>query len=456
MANREQWSSQWGFMLAAMGSAIGLANMWRFPYAAGVSGGGAFVLVYLGAVLTVALPLLMAELLVGRRGQATPTLSISRVVAQSNGSQAWTLMGYGGILAAILVFGFYSVVGGWALSYVVMTGSGALNGLSATELQGSFENLSASPGWMLLAYTVFMAAAVGISSFGIQQGVEKAVKMLMPALLVLLMGMVVYAAVTGEFLQALTFLFSPDFSTITPTIVLDAFGQAFFSISVGLTNLMAYGAYMNRQISIPRSSAIIVGADTLVALLAGMAIFPIIFAYNLEPSGGPGLVFMTLPIVFGSVTGGAVLGSLFFLLLSFAALTSALCMLEAPVSWLVDKVGWRRRTATFATGALVWTLGLLCVFSFSLLAGVHPLGRFTYFADMTFFDLFDFTITRLLSPVIGACIALFVGWAVSKKITSEELGSDGSALPYRLWLLSVRFLVPAVLAALCYSLLSGA
>jgi neurotransmitter:Na+ symporter, NSS family len=455
MAGREQWGSQWGFMLAAMGSAIGLANMWRFPYSAGVNGGGAFVLVYLGAVLTLALPLLMAELLVGRRGQATPTLSIAKVSAESGGNRAWATMGYGGLLAAILVFGFYSVVGGWALSYVVMTGSGSLQGLSATELQGSFDQLSASPGLMLLAYTAFMGTAVAISSFGIQQGVERTVKFLMPALLVMLLAMVVYAAITGDFAAALRFLFTPDFSTLTPGVVLDAFGQAFFSISVGLTNLMAYGAYMSRQTSIPRSSAIIVGADTLVALLAGLAIFPIIFAHGLEPSGGPGLVFMTLPIVFGSVSGGVVLGSLFFLLLSFAALTSALCMLEAPASWLVDQWGWRRRQATLAVGALVWTLGLLCVFSFSLLADVRPLGGIDYFADMSFFDLFDFVVTRVLSPVIGACIALFVGWVVTRKISSEELGATSGQWSYRLWLVSVRYLVPVVLAMLCYSLLTS-
>jgi len=442
-------------MLAAMGSAIGLANLWRFPYSAGVNGGGAFVLVYLGAVLTLALPLLMAELLVGRRGQATPTMSIAQVAAESGGPRAWKAMGYGGIVAAILVFGFYSVVGGWALSYVVLTGSGSLQGLSGSQLKTSFDQLTASPGLMLLAYSAFMGSAVAISSFGIQQGVERTVKLLMPALLLMLVGMVVYAALTGDFVTAFKFLFTPDFSSLTPAIVLDAFGQAFFSISVGLTNLMAYGAYMNRKISIPRSSAIIVGADTLVALLAGMAIFPIIFAHGLEPSGGPGLVFMTLPIVFGSVTGGAILGSLFFLLLSFAALTSALCMLEAPVSWLVDQWSWRRRPATLAVGALVWTLGLLCVFSFSVLANVHPLGGIDYFASMTFFDLFDFVVTRLLSPIIGACIALFVGWVVTRQITADELGADVSQLGYRLWLLSVRFLVPLVLAALCYSLLTS-
>ena len=453
MAGREQWSSQWGFMLAAMGSAIGLANMWRFPYSAGVNGGGAFVLVYLGAVLILALPLLMAELLVGRRGQSTPTLSISRVAIESGGNRAWKMMGYGGIVAAILVFGFYSVVGGWALSYVVMMGSGSLQGLSASQLQVSFDQLTANPQLMLLAYTVFLGTAVAISSFGIQQGVERAVKLLMPALLVMLLVMVGYAAVTGDFARAVRFLFTPDFSTLTPSVVLDAFGQAFFSISVGLTNLMAYGAYMSRKTSIPRASAIIVGADTMVAMLAGLAIFPIIFAHGLAPSGGPGLVFMSLPLVFGAVPGGVVLGSIFFLLLSFAALTSALCMLEAPASWLVDQWKWRRRTGTLAVGGLVWTLGLLCVFSFSLLSEVRPLAWVAYFADMTFFDLFDFVVTRLLSPVIGACIALFVGWVVTRKISAEELGAEPSGLVYRLWLLSVRFLVPVVLVFLCYSLI---
>lgn len=455
MAGREHWGSQWGFILAAMGSAIGLANIWRFPYAAGVSGGGAFVLIYLGAVLTLALPLLMAELLVGRRGQATPTLSIARVSAESGSSRAWSAMGYAGLIAALLVFGFYSVVGGWALSYFVLTGSGSLYGMDAIGLKNTFAQFSGNPGLMLLAYTVFLGTTVAISSFGVQKGVERTVKLLLPILFVMLVLMVIYAAVTGEFLRALQFLFTPDFSTVTPTIVLDAFGQAFFSISVGLTNLMAYGAYMQRNSSIPRSSAVIIGADTLVALLAGMAIFPIIFAHGLEPAGGPGLVFETMPIVFGSVTGGSILGGLFFLLLCFAALTSALCMLETPVSWLVDQWSWRRRQATFAVGAFVWTLGLLCVFSFSLLSEVRPLGAIDYFSGMTFFDLFDFVVTRLLSPLIGAFIALYVGWAVSRKITMEELGAHVGSVAYRLWLLSVRFLVPAVLTVLCYTLVTA-
>ncbi|WP_116365263.1 sodium-dependent transporter [Parahaliea mediterranea] len=455
MAGREQWSSQWGFMLAAMGSAIGLANMWRFPYTAGVSGGGAFVLIYLGAVLTVALPLLMAELLVGRRGQATPTLSISRASAESGASRGWTLMGYGGLLAAVLVLAFYSVVGGWTLSYVAIAGSGGLQGQSAEALQALFDGLTASPGLMLLAYTAFLGITVALSSLGLQSGVERTVKLLMPALLVMLVGMVIYAAITGDFTRALAFLFVPDFSAVTPAIVLDAFGQAFFSISVGLTNLMAYGAYMSRSTSIVRSSAVIVGADTLVALLAGLAIFPVIFAHQLAPAGGPGLVFMSLPIVFGNVSGGLLLGTVFFLLLSFAALTSALCMLETPVSYLIDERHWRRRPATLAVGVVVWLLGLSCVLSFSYLAGVHPLGGLDYFQSMTFFDLFDFVVTRLLSPLIGACIALYVGWALARRVTAEELGLGQDTLPYRLWLLSVRFAVPAVLVGLCYSLLAG-
>ena len=453
--NKQQWSSRWGFMLAAMGSAVGLANIWRFPYAAGEGGGGAFVLVYLGAVLTVALPLLIAELMVGRRGQASPPKAIAAVAKEAGASSRWVNMGYGGSIAAILILAFYCVVGGWTLTYFVKMSSGSLSGLSGAELGSAFDQVNADPVLMLLAFTIFLGITVLISSRGIQGGVEKAVKLLMPTLLIMLLAMVIYSAITGEFLKALSFLFTPDFSRITSSIVLDAFGQAFFSVSVGYTNLMAYGAYLKKDVNIPNSCAVIVGADTLVALLAGLAIFPIIFAYNLEPGGGPGLVFMTLPIVFGEVNGGTILGGLFFLLLSFAALTSALSMLEAPVAWFSDLWNWSRKQAVFITGALVWSLGLLCVFSFNLLADVHPLGMFAYFEGKTFFDLFDFITTRIAAPVIGTGIALFVGWSMTKKMTAEELSASEDQWVYKLWLYAVRILVPVVLSLLCYSLLTS-
>lgn len=453
--NHEQWSSRWGFILAAMGSAVGLANIWRFPYSAGMSGGGAFVLIYIGAVLMVALPLLMAELLVGRRGQSSPPNSIAKVAKEVGANPNWIKMGYAGSIAVILIISFYSVVGGWAMNYVVKLGSGSVSGLPAAGIQAHFDELIANPAIMLLSYTLFLAVTVFISANGIQRGIERTVKVLMPTLFIMLLGMVVYAAVWGDFMAAVKFLFTPKFSEITPRIVLDAFGQAFFSISVGLTNLMAYGAYLSRKTSIPQSCVIIVGADTLVAILAGLAIFPIIFAYNLEPAGGPGLVFTTLPIVFGSMTGGTIVGALFFVLLSCAALTSSISMLEAPVAWLQDQRGWSRRRATLSIGLLVWSLGLLCVFSFNIMSGVYPLGGIEYFAGQTFFDLFDFVTTRVLSPLIGACIALFVGWALTKKLTAGELDIEADHIGYKFWLFSVRFLVPVVLALLCYSLLTS-
>ncbi|WP_101760027.1 sodium-dependent transporter [Oceanicoccus sp. KOV_DT_Chl] len=453
--SQQKWSSNWGFMLAAMGSAVGLANIWRFPYAAGEGGGGAFVLVYLAAVATVALPLLIAELLVGRRGQASPPNAIAAVAKEAGASRRWIGMGYGGSIAAFLILAFYCVVGGWTLIYIQKMLSGSLSGLSGEQLGQAFDQVNADPIVMLLAYTAFLGVTVFISSKGIQGGVERTVKVLMPGLFVMLLGMVVYSAINGAFIQALTFLFTPDFSKITPSIVLDAFGQAFFSVSVGYTNLMAYGAYLNRDVNIPRSCMVIVGADTLVALLAGMAIFPIIFAHGLEPGGGPGLVFMTLPIAFGEINGGALIGGAFFLLLSFAALTSALSMLEAPVAWLGDLFNWSRKRSVLIVGTTVWLLGLLCVFSFSLLSDVYPLGMFDYFAGKTFFDLYDFITTRIAAPVIGTCIALFVGWAISRSVTAEELSASGESIVFKLWLYSVRFLVPVVLSLLCYSLLSA-
>ncbi|WP_019529328.1 sodium-dependent transporter [Dasania marina] len=453
--NQQQWSSRWGFMLAAMGSAVGLANIWRFPYAAGEGGGGAFVLVYLAAVATVALPLLIAELLVGRRGQASPPNAIATVAKEAGGSASWKKMGYGGSIAAILILAFYCVVGGWTLIYVLKMASGSMSGMSGVELGQAFDEVNANPLLMLLAFSAFLGLTVYISSKGIQGGVERTVKLLMPTLFFMLFAMVIYSAITGEFLKAVSFLFNPDFSQITPSIVLDAFGQAFFSVSVGYTNLMAYGAYLKKDINIPSSCLVIVGADTLVALLAGLAIFPIIFAYGLEPGGGPGLVFMTLPIVFGSVSGGAILGALFFILLSFAALTSSLSMLEAPVAWFSDLWQWSRKKSVFITGGLVWCLGLLCVLSFNLLSDVHPLGMFSYFEGKTFFDLYDFITTRVAAPVIGTGIAIFVGWVMTKKMTAQELSTSEHQISYRLWLYSVRFLVPLVLIILCYSMLTN-
>jgi len=451
-----QWSSRLTFLMAAVGCAVGLGNIWRFPYTAGVSGGGAFVLIYLGAVLLLALPVLMAELLVGRRGAAGPPAAIAAVAKESGRSGAWRWMGIvlgGG--GALLALSFYAVVGAWTLAYAFKMGTAQLQVATADEAQLVFDSLNGSPNILLGWFTAFFAATVFISARGLHAGVEKAVRFMMPALFIMLVAMVIYAATVGDLREALRFLFTPDFSKIDSRIVLAAFGQAFFTVSVGITNMMAYGAYIDRGTQLPGASAVIVFADTAVALLAGLAIFPIIFMYGLEPDAGPGLVFITLPFAFAQVPGGLIFGTVFFVLLVFAALTSSIAMLEAPVSWLRDATNLSRRAAALLTGSVSFALGILAALSFNVLADFHPLGAISVFEKKTFFDLFDFLVTNLMMPAGGILIAVFAGWVVKRQFSLDELFNGADTLTYKAWLFLVRFVAPAVLAFVLFDMVTS-
>jgi NSS family neurotransmitter:Na+ symporter len=440
--------------MAAMGSAIGLANIWRFPYTVGVSGGGAFVFVYIGAILLLALPILIAELMVGRRGAASPPTAIARVAEESGRSRSWGWVGVilGGV-GAVLTLSFYSVVGGWTMAYSLRTATGALSAASSDASVAAFEALNGSPLALLFWFSLFLLVTVVVSARGLRNGVERVVKTLMPALLVMLLVLVFYAAWAGDFARAIEFLFTPDFSQITGKTIMAAFGQAFFSIGVGLTNLMAYGAYIERTTSIPRSALMVVSADTVVALLAGLAIFPIIFAHGMEPGAGPGLVFITLPVAFGQITGGMIFGAVFFLLLFFAALTSSISMMEAPVSWLNERTRLSRSGSAILTGAISWLLGIFAVFSFNVWSGVYPLGDIALFAGKTFFDLYDFIVTNVMLPLGGVVIAIFVGWVMRATFSGEELFGEHPGLWHRLWLFLVRFVAPVILLAVFYDML---
>jgi NSS family neurotransmitter:Na+ symporter len=445
-ANTVRWSSRFAFLMAAVGSAVGLANIYRFPYTAGVSGGGAFVVVYLAAVVLLALPLVIAELTIGRRGKAAPPQAIRNVAAESGLSPNWGWMGvilggFGGMLA----LSFYAVVGGWTMAFMVEMATGAVSNATAEEASALFGELNGRPLALLGWFTAFVCATIFISARGIHAGVEKAVKLMMPALLVLLALMVVYAFSVGDFEGALRFLFTPDFSKIDTEVVLAAAGQAFFSVSVGMTALVAYGAYIRSSTPIPQSAAIIVGVDTLVALLAGLAIFPIIFAFGVEADAGPGLVFITLPIVFAGMPGGELFGTLFFLLLLFAALTSSIGMIEAPVSWLAERTRLGRGGAALAVGGISWSLGVLAALSFNLLADVHPLGGIPVFEGKTFFDLFDFMVVNLMMPIGGILIAIFTGWRMRVAFSRDELYGDRPTIWFRAWRFSLRFVAPVVL-----------
>ena len=429
-----QWSSRWAFVLAATGSAVGLGNVWRFPYVTGENGGGAFVAVYILSVLAVGLPVMMAEVMLGRRGRQSP-LNTMRTLAEEEGrSRSWQYLGWMGMLAGFFILSFYSVVAGWTLAYVFRTGSGMFQGATAEGVASLFGDFTGDPERLLAWHTIFMVMTTVVVSRGVKSGLEQAVRFLMPALFLLLLLLVGYAMGNGEFAMGIEYLFKPDFSKVTGTVVLKAMGQAFFSLSLGMGAIMIYGSYLSDHASIARTTFLIVTMDTLVAILAGMAIFPIVFANNLEPSAGPGLIFVTLPLAFGQMPGGALFGTLFFVLLVFAAWTSAISLLEPIVTWLVENQGMNRVKGSALAGICAWGLGIVSLLSLNVWSEHTVFG-------LAFFDLMDFLTANIMLPLGGVLIAVFVGWRMARGSSLGELAM-GDGVGYRTWYLLIRFVAP--------------
>jgi NSS family neurotransmitter:Na+ symporter len=448
-ASEQTWSSGFTFILAAVGAAVGLGNIWKFPYVVGVSGGGAFVLVYLGCVLFIAVPILIAELWIGRSGGHSPPIAMANVARAAGQPRAWSLVGYMAMLVGYLIATYYSVIAGWTLAYILKAGSGFGDAAPAAVAR-QFDDLLADPQALVVWHTAFMAIALFIVGRGLKDGIEKVVSVLMPALFAMLLLMIAYAAVEGDFGAGLSFLFSTDFSKIDGSTVLVAIGQAFFSISVAMGLLMTYGSYVPKNVSLTKSALIIAGADTLVALLAGLMIFPLVFGNNLDPGSGPGLIFRTLPTAFAEMPGGTIFGAMFFVLLAFAAVTSLIAILEPIVSFAEGKWGMQRRRGVLVFGALAWAIGLLTVFSFNIWADVYPLGQFAAFEGKTAFDLIDYFTANLMMPLGGILMALFVGWLVKPSVLAEDL-SFGSRLFANAWLWMVRVVVPLAILWILYT-----
>jgi NSS family neurotransmitter:Na+ symporter len=437
--------------MASVGCAVGLGNIWLFPYQAGANGGGAFVLVYLAAIFGLALPVLLAEIMLGRRGAAAPPVALATVAKESGHTENWRWMGILlGTIGALFALGFYCVVGGWTIAYAFKAVAGQLQQLDGEQSAQLFTQLSATPGSILPWFVAFTLLTIFISSKGLHAGVEKAVNIMMPALFVMLVALVIYSAFLGDFGAAVRFLFQPDFSKITSQVALAAFGTAFFSVSVGMTNMMAYGSYIEKSTNLPQSATIIVIADTGVALLAGLAIFPIVFMAGIEPAGGGGLAFISLPVAFGHIPGGMLVGTVFFVLLFFAALTSSIGMMEPPVSWLRESFNLSRRRAALVAGAAAFVLSLLAALSFNVLGDVRVLGNLAIFADKTIFEFFIYVVTQLLMPVGGILVAVFAGWVVKRQFSAQELYDGGEPLVYKIWLFIVRYVAPVLLALVLY------
>ena len=439
-----QWSSRWIFILAATGSAVGLGNIWRFPYLAGENGGGAFVLVYLFCVVMMGIPIMMAEILLGRRGRKSPVNTMYTLAAEEGLNSNWYLLGWLGVIAGFIILSYYSVIAGWTIAFIFKTGMGDFIGLNADQTTAIFSELISNPVVLLFWHTIFMFLTIYVVSRGVKSGLEQAVKFLMPALFILLLIMVAYAMSTEKFFDGLSYLFIPDFDSLADKnlfsdVFLPALGQAFFSLSIGMGAIMIYGSYLSKESSITFNCFVIALADTSVAILAGVAIFPIVFTYGLEPSGGPGLIFISLPIAFGQMPFGTFFGSLFFILLMFAAWTSSISLLEPAVSWLVENRNMTRIKAAYIAGFIAWFLGLLTVLSFN-----HWAFEFTFAGTIKengLFDIFDILTSNIMLPLGGVLVAIFTSWLMSRSSTIDELGVGDKNI-YKIWRFIVRYIAP--------------
>ena len=433
-----QWSSRIAFLLAATGSSVGLGNIWKFPYITGQNGGGAFVIVYLVCILLIGVPLLMAETLIGRRGRQSPINTLETLAWDEGSRCSWRFVGVVGIFAAWLIVAFYSVIAGWTLAYTARMAVGVFDNVTASGAANIFFELIEDPERLLAWHTLFMIMTVTVVSRGVRSGIEQAVKILMPLLFILLLFLAGYSALKGNFDQSLDFMFSLNFSAMTPAGFLAALGHAFFTLSLGMGAIMIYGSYLPSETSIPRVTMMVAITDTLVALLAGMTIFPIVFATGLEPSSGVGLVFQTLPVAFGQMPGGMFFGMLFFVLLVFAAWTSAISLLEPIVAWLVESLSISRIRASIWAGVSGWLLGIVILLSFN-----HWAFEFDFLGQKKIngmFDVFDILTSAILLPLGGLALAIFAGWVMSRTIVAEELGGEG--IGFQVWYFLIKFIVP--------------
>ncbi|HDH08621.1 MAG TPA: sodium-dependent transporter, partial [Gammaproteobacteria bacterium] len=443
-----QWSSRWAFILAATGSAVGLGNIWKFPYITGEYGGGAFVLVYLVSVALIGIPIMMAEVMLGRRGRQSPINTMRSLAKEEGRHGIWSWIGWMGVLAGFLILSYYSVIAGWALAYVFRTGSGAIQAVGSAGIKKIFTELVSDPEKLLAWHTIFMVMTMVVVARGVKNGLEMAVRYLMPALLILLLILVGYAMNTGHFYEAVDFLFKPDFSKLTGGAILTAMGHAFFTLSLGMGAIMIYGSYLPDNASIARTSIIISIADTAVALLAGLAIFPIVFSFpELTPGAGPGLIFQTLPMAFSQMPGGQIFGALFFVLIVIAAWTSSISLIEPAVAWLIENRGMSRVMAAVWCGVATWLVGIATILSFSKWAfDFNFLGTVKHNGV---FDILDILTANIMLPAGGFFIAIFAGWMMSEKHSREELALGRS---YILWQFLIKYIAPALVLVVILNL----
>ncbi|HUV00636.1 MAG TPA: sodium-dependent transporter [Bacteroidales bacterium] len=434
---RESFSGKFGVIAAAAGSAIGLGNIWRFPYVTGENGGGAFLFIYLIIIIAIGIPVMTSEFVIGRSAQKNPYGAFKMLAP----GKPWYLIGLMGVAAAFMILAFYTTVAGWTLEYVYQSLTGNLSGKNDGELTVMFDTFLKSSFRPLLWFILFMSFTALIILSGVRRGIEKSTKILMPFLALLLVILCIRSVTLEGSGEGLKFLFHPDFSKITPKTILEALGQAFFSLSIGMGTLITYGSYIRKTENLASSSLMVVMADTAIAIIAGIAIFPALFALGGSPASGTGLVFIVLPGIFQKLPFGEIFALIFFILLAVAALTSTISVLEVIVAYLVEELKMTRRKATIAATLSVSVLGFVTVMSFGSLSNIQLF-------DHNIFEMLEYLTSNIMLPLGGLFIVLFIGWFYSSSLTKKELTNDGALkstyLP--LFMFIVKFIAPVAIA----------
>ncbi len=434
---RAHWTSRLTFILATAGSAVGLGNVWKFPYITGMNGGGTFVLIYLGSILCLGLPILLAELYVGKKSQSNLVTAFEVIHKPKS---PWRIFGAIGVLSAFLIISFYSVVGGWILDFLRLSVVGLTQ---ETDPENALGTLLGSPARQTLLHFLFCGITAAIVARGVNQGLERINKLLMPLLMVLLLLLLGHSFFLPGFEQALSFLFKPSSENLSASGILEAVGHSFFTLSLGVGCILTYGSYLDEKTPLARTALAVIFLDTLIALIAGIIIFSVVFSFEMEPAAGPPLVFHTLPTLFAKLSGGSIMSLTFFVLLTFAAITSAVSILELIVAYVTERFSVARTKATYSIAFAVFTVGLLTVGSFNILAEVKILG-------LTFFDLFDKLTSHYLLPLNGLIMAVFVGWVLGRKAINEILSGLPSTFQTAfLWVL--RVISPALVLTMIWN-----
>lgn len=446
------FSTRLAFIIVTAGSAVGLGNIWGFTYVAGKNGGGGFVLIYLLALAFVAAPVFIAELLLGRMGKGSPPTALGNLQQQTGSRVPWPIVAWAGLVGTILVLSFYCVIAGQAIYYALVAAGGGFADWSFEQVAALDADFKANAPGMALWAAVFMGLTAAIVSLDIRAGIERAGKIMMPLLFLMLMGLVAYGAVYGDFMRAVTFLFGFHQMDLSVRVLLEAVGQAFFTLGIGVGGIMMYGAYSGRDVKVGSATAWIVAMDLFVALAAGLAIFPLVFASGVDAAAGPGLVFLTLPQVFTAIPGGAFVAFVFFLLLVFAAITSSISLLSPTVARL-EEAGWRRPVAAGAMASLAFLVGLLTVMSFSDWSDIHPLA-FLGLEGLTAFDLIREGVSNFVLPLSGLAYVLMIGWALRKDAVQKSLSMQDGTL-FQFWHMAIRFIVPVAIIAMFLTALFG-